>query len=139
MDDRTVAPAGDRPVSVAVSRADPADLVALMRVLDGALVDVDAETVEGRAAAGEVLRADDDGLTVGVLVRDGTLVRALAVRRARRGRGVGRVLVERAARETERLVADCRPEVAGFYEACGFRVVEREGRAYGLLEGGVSR
>lgn len=118
-------------MSVAVCRADPADLVALTRVLDGALVDVDAGTVESRAAAGEVLRADDDRV-VGVLVREGALIRALAVRRDRRRQGVGQALVERAARETERLVADCRPAVAGFYEACGFRAVEREGRAYGV-------
>ncbi|MEF8819228.1 MAG: GNAT family N-acetyltransferase [Haloferacaceae archaeon] len=117
---------------MAVRRADSANLVALTRVLDGALVDVDATTVESRAAAGEVLRADDDGRVVGVLVREGALIRALAVRRDERGRGVGRALVERAARETERLVADCRPAVAGFYEACGFRVVERGGRAYGV-------
>lgn len=119
-------------MSLVVRRAGPTDLVTLMRVLDGALVDVDAETVERRAAAGEVLRADDGGRAVGVLVRDGALVRALAVRRDRRGEGVGRALVERAATETARLVADCRPEVKGFYEACGFRVREREGRAYGV-------
>lgn len=129
-------------MSVVVRRATPDDLVALMRVLDGALVEIVAETVERRAAAGEVLRADDDGRTVGVLVRDGALVRALAVRRDRRRQGVGRALVERATAETDRLVADCRPEVAGFYEACGFRVVEREERAYGVRSGtvdGVSR
>jgi GNAT superfamily N-acetyltransferase len=122
-------------VNVAVSHAGPADLVALMRVLDGALVDVDAETVEHRAAAGEVARADDDGRAVGVLVRDGPLISALAVRRDRRGEGVGRALVEWAATETERLVADCRLDVAGFYEACGFRVTEYEGRAYGVRGG----
>jgi GNAT superfamily N-acetyltransferase len=119
-------------VSVVVRRATADDLVALTRVLDGALVAVGAATVERRAAAGEVLRADEDGRTVGVLVRDGPLVRALAVRRDRRRRGVGRALVERAAAETDRLVADCRPAVAGFYRACGFRVTERDGRAYGV-------
>jgi GNAT superfamily N-acetyltransferase len=126
-------------VSVDVHRADPDDLVALMRVLDGTLVEVDAERVRTRAAAGEVLRADDGGWVVGVLVRDGALVRALAVRRDRRRQGVGRALVERAATETDRLVADCRPRIAGFYRACGFRVVEREGRAYGVRADGVDR
>jgi GNAT superfamily N-acetyltransferase len=120
------------PPGVVVRPAAPDDLVALMRVLDGALLDVDAEAVRARAAAGEVLRADDDGRTVGVLVRDGPLVRAVAVRPDRRGEGVGRALVDRASAATDRLVADCRPGVAGFYESCGFRVVERAGRAYGL-------
>ncbi|MFB6169425.1 MAG: GNAT family N-acetyltransferase [Haloferacaceae archaeon] len=119
-------------MSVVVRRATPDDLVALARVLDGALVDIDATTVERRAAAGEALRADDDGRAVGVLVRDGPLIRALAVRRDRRRQGIGAALVERAAAATDRLVADCRPGVAGFYRACGFRVVEREGRAYGV-------
>jgi GNAT superfamily N-acetyltransferase len=117
---------------VTVRRAAPDDLVALARVLDGALLDLDAATVRARAAAGEVVRADHDGRAVGVLVRDGRLVLGVAVRRDRRGEGVGRALLDRAAAATERLVADCRPGVAGFYEACGFRVVEREGRAYGV-------
>ncbi len=115
-----------------VRRAAPDDLPALMRVVDGAMLDVDADAVARSAAAGESLRADDGGTAVGVLVRDGAFVRALAVREPRRGDGIGRVLVERAAAETERLVADCRPDVAGFYESCGFRVVERDGRAYGV-------
>lgn len=119
-----------------VRRAAPDDLPALMRVLDGAMLDVDAEAVARSADAGESLRADDDGTAIGVLVRDGEFVRALAVRQSRRGEGVGRALVERAAAETERLVADCRPGVAAFYESCGFRVVERGGRAYGVRRTG---
>ena len=120
-------------MSLVVSTADPDDLVALTRLLDAALLDVGAATVERQTAAGETLRADRDGRLVGVLVRDGALLVAVAVRNDHRRTGVGRALVERAAAEARLLVADCRPAVAGFYRACGFRVTERDGRAYGVV------
>ena len=119
-------------MSPVVRRAAPDDTAALTRVLEGALLDVDADRVRARAAAGEALRADADGTTVGALVYDGSSLVAVAVVASWRGQGVGRALVDRAHADAGRLVADCRPTVAGFYEACGFRVYRRGDRGYAL-------
>jgi GNAT superfamily N-acetyltransferase len=119
-------------VSVAVRPAAPDETPALARVLEGALLDVDAGRVRASAAAGEALRAGADGTAVGALVREGSYLVAVAVAASWRGRGVGRRLVDRAHDDAGRLVADCRPTVAGFYEACGFRVHRRGERAYAL-------
>lgn len=113
------------PDGVAVRRAAADDLAAVLRVVEGALLAVDADRVRERIAAGEVLvAATGAGTVVGALVRDGERVLAVAVARRRRGRGIGRALVARALGATGRLTAAFDPRVRGFYEALGFSVRE---------------
>jgi sulfur carrier protein ThiS len=113
--------------AIRVGHAAPDDHLDVMRVLDGAMLAVGAETVRERIASGAVLVATIDGRTVGALVRDGDRVTAVATRRRWRDRGVGTALVSAAADRRERLVAEFDPDVRPFYESLGFEVVETEG------------
>jgi GNAT superfamily N-acetyltransferase len=151
--------------TLTVRAAGPDAFLDVMRVLEGALVDVAPGTVRDALAAGEVCVAEREGTVVGAVVlvdppaeaplpddaapaadrtpatdaRDlGRHVAALAVRRRDRRRGIGHRLLVAAAEGRERLSADCRPEVAGFYEAAGFEVTRRDGRAWGVWTGGGS-
>lgn len=131
-DGDTAEAAGPTPDGVAVRRATPDDHVAVLRVIEGALLEVDAGRVRERIDAGEVLVAvAGDGVAgdrvVGALVRDGAHVVAVAVRRRRRRQGIGRALVERALAATGRLTATFDPRVRGFYEALGFEVSAADG------------
>ncbi|MFB6155931.1 MAG: GNAT family N-acetyltransferase [Haloferacaceae archaeon] len=116
----------------------PADHLDVMRILDGAMLDVDAETVRSRLerSPAAVLVAECDAV-VGALVLDGTHVDAVAVRRSRRGRGVGTALVEAAAARVDgALTADFDPRVSAFYESVGFEIAARDGRLWGTYERG---
>lgn len=117
---------------VAVRPADPDDSLDVRRVVDGALLDV-PEGLDDRVREGDVLVAVDADSVVGALVLDGSRVEAVAVRRRRRGNGVGSELVEAAAgRVNGTLTADFRPEVQPFYESLGFDIEEvAEGRGSG--------
>jgi GNAT superfamily N-acetyltransferase len=104
----------------------------VLRVLEGALLDVAPERVDASVARGETLVAERTA-AVGALVRDGERVVAVAVTPSLRGRGVGRALVERAHADAGRLVATFDPRVRGFYEALGFAVEPTgEGRLRGV-------
>jgi GNAT superfamily N-acetyltransferase len=156
---------GDEEVNLTVRVAGPDAFLDVMRVLEGALVDVGAETVRDALAAGEVCVAERDGTVVGAVVlvdppaepprssdtdpapdREVTNdsrgparhVAALAVRRRDRRRGVGSRLLATVAEERDRLTVDCRPELVGFYEAVGFEVSRRDDRAWGVWTGGDS-
>jgi GNAT superfamily N-acetyltransferase len=103
-----------------------------MNVLDGAMLDTDEAAVEERVDRGDVLVAVDDGriLGAGVLEPDGGAhVRAIAVRPRRRGQGIGRAMLEAAAKRHGRLTADFGERVAGFYESLGFEI-EPDGERY---------
>ena len=145
-----------------VRLARPNDHVAAMRVLDGALLDVDAATLRGRIDREAVWVAEVDGSdgsaarVVGALVldtpeREGVAprpeevrpdrrhVEAIAVTRRRRGRGVGRALVEACVDRTgcDRLTAEFREDVTPFYAALGFEVETLgDGRRWGELRVG---
>ncbi|WP_135805885.1 GNAT family N-acetyltransferase [Halorussus marinus] len=127
-------------MSVAVRAATPDDGLGVRRVLDAAMLDVRADLPE-RIEAGDVLVAvgsgpdpgdssadsrDADGPVVGALVavpiESGARIDAVAVRRARRARGVGTALVRAAAADRSRLVAAFDPDVRPFYESLGFDV-----------------
>ena len=78
-----------------------------------------------------------DGRVLGVLVLDGAEIEAVAVRRRRRGQGIGTALVEAAADRRDRLDAVFDAHVCPFYEALGFDVERVEEKRYrGLLERG---
>ena len=119
------------PDSVTVRAGRESDLLAVLRVLEGAMLEVGAKQVRTRTAAGGVLVAEIDGRVVGSLVRDGDHVEALAVHPDRRGSGVGRALVERALADTGRLTAAFRAEIRPFYESLGFEIEARDGRLWG--------
>ena len=76
---------------------------------------------------------ESEARVVGTLVLDGDHVDAVAVRRARRGRGIGTALVEAAVDRRGRLTADFDSCVRPFYESLGFEVERREGRLWGEL------
>lgn len=103
--------------------ARPTDLPAVMNVLDGASLAVDAESVRERIDAGTVFVAVIDGRVLGACVLDGERIEAIAVRRRRRGQGVGRRLVECAAASTpDALSAEFDRRTRSFYDALGFDV-----------------
>lgn len=111
------------------------EFVPVMRILEGALLEVDAGTLETRIAAGEVLVAVIDESVLGALVLDGSYIEAVAVRRSHRNRGVGTSLVAAAADRAGTLIADFDPHVRPFYESLGFDVEERDGRLRGRWDG----
>lgn len=123
---------------VAVRPAGPRDHLGVMRVLDGANLEVDAAVVEDRIDAGTVLVADDANRVVGALLgvpREGTgmHVEAIAVRRRRRARGIGSRLVGAAVGRWRPLTADFDPGVKPFYDALGFDCERRGERYRGVL------
>ena len=62
---------------------------------------------------------------------------AVAVRRARRGRGTGSALVRAAAERHPRLTAEFDPSVRPFYESIGFEIAPadgEDGRLRGIYE-----
>jgi GNAT superfamily N-acetyltransferase len=96
---------------VRIREAIPEEFPAVMNVLDGALLDADPEVVRARlrdgaddspGSPGTVLVAVAEGRVLGALVLDdpgahdaaAVEIDAIAVRRARRGQGVGTALVE---------------------------------------------
>nr|WP_241662586.1 GNAT family N-acetyltransferase [Halorubrum depositum] len=115
--------------------ADPDDRLDVLRVLDAAMLETEAETVDAAIDAGDALvaRFERTGAVVGALVatrpEPGRLhVDAVAVRRARRGRGVGSALVAAAVRRAERdaavavVTAAFEAGLRDFYEGLGFAV-----------------
>jgi GNAT superfamily N-acetyltransferase len=123
---------------VLIREASPRDHLGVMQVIDGANLELSAETVERRIEADRVLVADDDNRIVGALVTvardDGAHVEAVAVRRRRRGQGIGSGLVEAAAEHWTPLTAEFDPDVRPFYDDLGFDVEERGERRWGELE-----
>lgn len=120
-------------VSVRAGTTD--DLLAVVRVLDAAMLESDSGVLRERLAAGDVLVAERNAFVVGALVLDDGHVDAVAVKRSYRDRGVGTALVEAAAdRVAGRLTADFDPDVRAFYESVGFDVEKRGRRLWGVYE-----
>ncbi|WP_435177058.1 GNAT family N-acetyltransferase [Halorussus sp. AFM4] len=127
-------------MTVRVRAATDDDRLDVRRVLDAAMLQV-RDDLRERIAAGDVLVAQGDGggSILGALVlvpgedegtspRDGAAhVDAVAVRRARRGRGVGSALVRAAAERRGVLTAEFDPAVRPFYESLGFDVSRVDG------------
>ena len=124
----------DADPEVIILLADREDWIGVMNVLDGALLDVDANEVRERIVADAVFVAQASGSerVRGALVlaeaddqESGSEIEieAIAVRRRYRDRGIGSTLIDRARRETNRvLVAAFDERVRPFYAALGFRV-----------------
>lgn len=134
-----------------VREATPDDCLGVRRVLDAAMLEIRDDLGE-RIEAGDVLVAEtaDDRPVLGALVlvprerarvavadgesadgaagsesadgERGAHVDAVAVRRARRGRGIGSALVRTAAERQPRLTAEFDPGVRDFYESLGFEI-----------------
>jgi GNAT superfamily N-acetyltransferase len=113
--------------TVTVREARPDEHPAALGVLDGAMLETD------RTEESTLLVAVEGGRVLGALVLDGERVDAVAVRRRRRGQGIGTALVQAAATRRERLVAEFREEVRPFYESLGFEV--KRGGEGGRLRG----
>ncbi|WP_137284292.1 GNAT family N-acetyltransferase [Halorussus salinisoli] len=129
-------------MSVTVREATADDRLDVRRVLDAAMLRVRDDLGE-RIDAGDVLVASegggvgDDGGTsddapiLGALVlaprERGGHVDAVAVRRARRGQGVGSALVRAATERHAPLTAEFDPSVRPFYESLGFEISRVEG------------
>jgi GNAT superfamily N-acetyltransferase len=118
---------------VHVREARPDEHAAVMGVLDGGMLEVDADRVAGdRTTALVACEADR---VLGALVLDGEEIAAVAVRRSRRGQGIGTALVGAAAERRERIVAEFRERERPFYESLGFEVepAEEDGRFRGVV------
>jgi GNAT superfamily N-acetyltransferase len=115
-----------------VREATEGDLSAVMNVLDGAALETDVATVRAGIAGDGTLvavaggsggdTATESDRVLGALVLDGDHVAAVAVRRRRRGQGIGTALVEAALDRRDGLTADFDADVRPFYERLGFDV-----------------
>lgn len=110
------------------------ELLAAVRLLEGALLEIEPEDVREAIEAGDVLVAVEGDAVRGALVLDGKRIESVAVRRRVRGQGIGSALVRAAADRSGTLTAEFDPEVREFYEALGFEIRCRE-RCRGRLSG----
>ncbi|MFB6270719.1 MAG: GNAT family N-acetyltransferase [Halobacterium sp.] len=136
-DDAGGVPSADPPEGVVVRRASPRDHLGVLRVVDGADLELSAATTERRIDAGTVVVADHDNRIVGALVaverEDGAHVEAVAVRRRRRDQGIGSALVAHAAGLWTPLTAEFDPSVKPFYDSLGFDCENQGDRYRGVL------
>jgi GNAT superfamily N-acetyltransferase len=110
-----------------VRTAKAGEVPAVMNVLDGAVLSIAVETVRAGAEDGGTLVAVSDGdpaaeRVLGALVLDRTHIEAVAVRRRRRGQGIGTALVGAALDRRERVTAEFDADVRPFYDAIGFDI-----------------
>ena len=125
----------DPPADVTVEPATPDDRLDVLRILDAAMLETDAAAVDDRIAAEDVLVAHSTrtGGVVGALVAvrpdpDRLHVDAVAVRRARRGRGIGSALVAAAVDRgdsdpaVETVTATFDADLRAFYADLGFTI-----------------
>ena len=110
-----------------VRTANADEMPAVMNVLDGAVLSIATDTVRAGIVDGGTLAAvsgddSEDGRVLGALVIDGSHIEAVAVRRRRRGQGIGTALVEAAIDRRDRVTAEFDADVRPFYEALGFDI-----------------
>ncbi|WP_267641548.1 GNAT family N-acetyltransferase [Haloarchaeobius amylolyticus] len=119
-----------------VREARPEEREAVEAVLDAAMLRTDA--VPAAIDRGDALVAVADDRVLGAAVLDpkpgGPHLDAIAVRRRRRGQGIGSALVAAANARKGRLTAAFDPDVRPFYEDLGFEIRERDGRLWGVLD-----
>lgn len=156
MTDRRERDGPSPPSAVSVRAATSDELASVLGVLDAAALETDADRVRaavepddvlvavpdgdsnreaGSAATDAVTAATGDETVVGTLVLDGDEIANVAVRRRRRGQGIGTALVGAAAARRETLVAEFDADVRPFYDSLGFATeAVREGRYRGVLD-----
>lgn len=133
---------------VTIRRGDPDDRLAVARLFDTAMLETDDDRLRRqlREIEGFVLIATIDTTPVGAIALDcspdGTRgadtdpvrITAIAVRRRRRDRGIGRQLVAAAAERVapRPLTAVFDEGVRPFYRACGFEIEPHDGRLRGI-------
>lgn len=123
------------PEGFTVESATPDDRLDVLRVLDAAMLETDTETVDAAIDAGDALvtRFIRTDAVVGALLAtrpdpNRLHVDAVAVRRSRRGRGIGSALVAEAVRRAERddavdvVTAAFDSKLEGFYTDLGFEI-----------------
>jgi len=138
--------------TVAIRRADPDDHLTIVRLFDAAMLETDADRLRRQLEAtdGFVLLATFDEQPVGAIAVDSApadpastnvgsepaRITAIAVRRRRRDRGIGRQLVDAAATRIapRPLTAVFDERVRPFYRACGFEIEPHEGRLRGCRQ-----
>ncbi|WP_331280771.1 GNAT family N-acetyltransferase [Halobellus rufus] len=138
-------------MTVEIRESTPDDADDVVNLLDAAMLEFDRQRVRRLVADGEALVAvDEEGAVVGACVlgvvdgdsvvavvdseadadadSDPSEIESIAVRRSRRGRGIGRALVDAAAtRAAGPLVARFREQVRPFYAALGFEIRRVDG------------
>ncbi len=137
-------------MSLRIRPAGPDDHVDIMRIFDGALLETDPDRIRSQLTDGSgcLLVAETDGRLVGAVgvihaaetgdvppaYRETAYLSAIAVRRSRRGQGVGHALIEAAAEQAapRPLSATFDERVRPFYTACGFEIDRRKGRLWGV-------
>ncbi|EFW93727.1 hypothetical protein ZOD2009_01250 [Haladaptatus paucihalophilus DX253] len=117
------------------------DHLDVLRIVNGAMLEIDAAAVEQKIESGDVLVAEDEGRLLGAAVLDAaadrpTHIGAIAVRRARRGQGIGGELIAAAVEREGALTADFAPKVRPFYESLGFEIEEMAERNEDKPDGG---
>ncbi|WP_435365419.1 GNAT family N-acetyltransferase [Haloarchaeobius sp. DYHT-AS-18] len=119
-----------------VREARPGERETVEGILDAAMLQTGA--VADAIDRGDALVAVEDNRLLGAVILDpkpgGLHVDAIAVRRRRRGQGIGSALVDKASQRGDRLTAAFDSDVRPFYEALGFEIRERDGRLWGVLE-----
>lgn len=131
-----------------IRHADRDDLVDVMRLFDGALLETDSDRIRNQLTGdkGCILVAAIDTRPVGAVGltteavddrpaawSEGVHITEIAVTTARQNQGIGRSLIKAAAEwaEPQSLTATFDERVRPFYTACRFEIKEREGRLWG--------
>ena len=151
------------PAELSIHTATDEDFLAVIGLFEAALLDVETDRLRALLTdtdPGFVLLATTTGRSsdsrstgrrpVGAIAVDTAFgcdpghrnahIVAIAVRPQRRGRGIGRTLIELAAdRVAPRpLSARFDPRVRPFYAACGFDIEPRDGRLWGIRDAAIA-
>jgi GNAT superfamily N-acetyltransferase len=109
----------------------------ILQILDAAALETDRELTHESIAAGRTVVAVEEGRLLGTAVCVSTesdvRIEAIAVRKRRKGQGIGTALVERVLEDHDRVVAEFDERVRPFYESLGFEIETTEnGRFRGV-------